>query len=89
MRQPGWKPGRRSADFRTEGSKPTHGKGNGVLHPEPLSEKSGVSSPAKTWEGNRVLRTSKEVGLGTRNAPEIFVLGARGGRALADRLAED
>ena len=89
MRQPGCKPGRRSADFRTEGSKPTHGKGNRVLHPEPLSEKSGFSSPAKTREGNRVLRTSEEVGLGTRNAPETFVLGARGGRALADRLAED
>ena len=44
MRQPGCKPGRRRADFRTEGSKPTHGKGNRVLHPEPLSEKSGVSS---------------------------------------------
>jgi hypothetical protein len=46
-----------------EGSKPTHGKGNRVLHPEPLSEKSGVGSPAKAREGNRVLHTSKEVGI--------------------------
>ena len=57
--------------------------------PNRFSEKSGFSSPAKTREGNRVLRTSKEVGLGTRNTPETFVQGARGGRALADRLAED
>src|SRR4029077_3048429 len=63
MRQPGCKPGRRSADFRMEGSKPTNGKGNRVLHPEPLSEKSGVGSPAKAREGNRVLHTSKEVGI--------------------------
>src|SRR6266851_10459582 len=63
MRQPGCKPGRRSADFRMEGSKPTHGKGNRVLHPEPLSEKSGVGSPAKAREGNRVLHTSEEVGI--------------------------
>jgi hypothetical protein len=46
-----------------EGSKPTHGKGNRVLHPEPLSEKSGVGSPAKAREGNRVLHASKEVGI--------------------------
>jgi hypothetical protein len=46
-----------------EGSKPTHGKGNRVLHPEPLSDKSGVGSPAKAREGNRVLHTSKEVGI--------------------------
>src|SRR5438034_8659951 len=80
MRQPGCKPGR-SADFRTEGSKPTHGKGNRVLHPEPLSEKSGFSSPAKTREGNRVLRTSEEVGLGTRNAPKhLYWVPVAGGR---------
>ncbi len=30
-----------------EGSKPTHGKGNRVLHPEPLSEKSGAVPPQK------------------------------------------
>jgi hypothetical protein len=47
MRQPGCKPGRRSADFRIEGSKPSHGKGNRVLHPEPLSEKSGVWVPPR------------------------------------------
>jgi hypothetical protein len=46
-----------------EGTKPTHGKGNRVLHPEPLSEKSGVGSPAKAREGNRVLHTNKEVGI--------------------------
>ena len=46
-----------------EGSKPTHGKGNRVLHPEPFSEKSGVGSPAKAREGNRVLHISKEVGI--------------------------
>jgi hypothetical protein len=63
MRQSGCKPGRRSADFRMEGSKPTHGKGNRVLHPEPLSEKSDVGSPSKVREGNRVLHTSKEVGI--------------------------
>jgi hypothetical protein len=63
MRQPGCKPGRRSADFRMEGSKPTHGKGNQVLHPKPLSEESGMGSPAETREGNRILLTSKEVGL--------------------------
>jgi hypothetical protein len=40
-----------------EGSKPTHGKGNRVLHPELLSEKGGVGSPAKAREGNRVLQT--------------------------------
>ena len=51
-----------------EGSKPTHGKGNRVLHPEPLSEKSGVGSRAKPWEGNRVLHTSKEVGLAKLDA---------------------
>ncbi len=68
MRQPGCKPGRRSADFRMEGSKPTHGKGNRVSHPKPLSEKSGVGSPAKAREGNRVLHTSKEVGIAYESA---------------------
>jgi len=38
MRQPGCKPGRRSADFETEGSDLTHGKGVRVLHPKPFSE---------------------------------------------------
>ena len=42
---------------------PTYGKGNRVLHPEPLSEKSGVGSPAESREVNRVLPTRKEVGL--------------------------
>jgi len=46
-----------------EGSNPTHGKGNHVLHPKPLSEKGGMGSPAKTREDNRVPFTSKEVGL--------------------------
>ena len=58
-----------------EGSKPTHGKGNRVLHPEPLSEERGVGSPAKVREGNRVLHTSKEVGIayGSAKAKPLFV----------------
>jgi hypothetical protein len=58
-----------------EGSKRTHGKGNRVLHPEPLSEKSGMGSPAKAREGNRVLHTSKEVGIAYESVRSI--LGSR------------
>jgi hypothetical protein len=63
MRQSGCKPGQGNADSESEGSKLNHGKGNRVLHPDPLSEKSGVGSAAKAREGNRVLLASKEISL--------------------------
>jgi hypothetical protein len=54
-----------------EGSKPTYGKGNRVLHPQPLSQKSDVGSTAKAREGNRVLHTSKEVGIAYESVRSI------------------
>jgi hypothetical protein len=69
-----------------EGSKPTHGKDNRVLHPQPLSEKSGVGSPAKAREGNRVLHTSKEVGIAYGSELSRFRCIAK--KLLSRRLAE-
>jgi hypothetical protein len=45
------------------GSKLNHGKGNRILHPDPLQEKGGVGSASGAREGNRVLLASKEVSL--------------------------
>jgi hypothetical protein len=72
MRQSGCKPGQPNADSESKGSKFSHGKSNRVLHPNPLSEKGGVGSSAKTREGNRVLLASKEVSLA-----DAVVVGAR------------
>ena len=68
MRQFGCKPGLWIADLSAEDSKATHGKGNQILCPEPLSEKSRMGSSAKTWEGNRVLRAAEEVCVSYREA---------------------
>ena len=68
-----------------EGSKPTHGKGNRVLHPQPLPEKSGVGSLAKPWEGNRVRYTSKEVGIAYGSVRSLGTLHAV--RSVLSRLA--
>jgi len=53
MRQFGCKPGAQRQE--------SDGEANQVLYPESFSQKRGVGSSAKTREGDRVLRASKEV----------------------------